>query len=138
MLANKKRAIIKILYPQHFERLAMKISIKTFNIAIYVFVAFLIVFYKDILHNKIMTEAVFFLLFPLFWFFIKTEILTPIKKVSEYILSRDVKIPESIFSEIKTLENGVKIAFNEVAFVQESLQELIKAETARYEKTSSF
>lgn len=116
----------------------MKISIKTFNIAIYIFVAFLIICCIDILHNKIITETLFFLLFALFWMFIKTEILTPIKKVSEYTLSRDVKIPESIFSEITTLENGVKRAFDEMASVHDNLQELIKAETARYEKTSSF
>lgn len=116
----------------------MKISIKTFNIAVYVFVAFLIVCCIDILHNKIITETLFFLLFALFWFFIRKEVLTPIKKVSEYTLSRDVKIPESIFSEITTLKNGVKRAFDEMDSIHNNLQELIKAETARYEKTSSF
>ncbi len=116
----------------------MKISIKTFNIAIYIFITALIICCIDMLHTKIITEAIFLVSFAAFWIFLEREILTPIRKVSEYTANRDTKIPNSIFSEIATLKNGVKEAFDDMDSIHANLQSIIKNETAKSEKTSSF
>lgn len=116
----------------------MNISIKSFNILLYILTAILLIGSIDLLHNIVIAETIFFILFLLFWLFVKAEILNPIRQISDFTSDRKANLPVSVFSEIETLKNKTVQAFAELDAMNNDLKSIIKLEVDKYEKANGF
>jgi two-component system, cell cycle response regulator len=118
----------------------MKISIKTFNILLYTSIAVLLycIMFVDLLHEIIIVELLFFILFIIFWVFIKRAILEPIDAISGYASGKKVEMDEFVISELNSLKTNVVGTLSKLNATNANLQELVEKKTQKYQDANIF
>lgn len=118
----------------------MKISIKTFNIILYSSVSVLLycIMFVDFLHDIVVIEALFFILFIVFWVFIKYTILKPINNISNYASGKKIEMGDFAISELNSLKENVVGTLSKLDATNANLKELVEKETHKYQDANIF
>jgi diguanylate cyclase (GGDEF)-like protein/PAS domain S-box-containing protein len=92
----------------------------------------------EFLHSVAIIESLFFILFIIFWVFIKYEILEPIDNISSYASGTKVEMGKFFISELDSLKTNVVDTLSKLDATNANLKELVAEETRKYQDANIF